>query len=211
MRDRWGRVAGVLGLLAVLGALVVPLVGGAARPGYSHSSQFISELGERGTSDGGWVSWAGFVPVGLVVIGFGVAAALALRGHPRLALGAVIVGVGVGGAYVVSAFARCAAGCPTDGDTAQTIHNLLGGTLEYVGAAVGLLVFGLAARKLEGWRFEARLSLVAVPVIVVIGSFLESESVADQRGTLQRVLELLIFGWIAVVGGRLAAAEPGAV
>lgn len=204
MGERDGVVAGVLAAVAAVACMAVQLVAESARPDYDNASQLISELGERGTPDGAWVSWAGFVPVGLLAIAFGVAAWRALRGERRLAWGVGLVGVGMGVAYVVSAFARCEPGCPTDGDLAQTIHNTLGGALGYLGAAAGMLVFGLRARALPGWRTEALASLVVAPVLLVLGATLPQDSMADTRGVAQRVVELLIFGWMVVVGNRLA-------
>jgi len=200
-----GRWAAGFGFAAALGALVVPIVGGASRDGYDHTSQFISELGERGADDGGLVSWFGFVPVGLLTIAFAVLAARALSPMRRMAIGVLLLGGGVGAAYVVSAGARCEAGCPTDGDVAQTIHNLGGGALEYVGAAAGLVVFGLAARSVAGWRLEGRISLALVPIVVVLAGVVDIESTADWRGLIQRVVEVAIFGWVVMVSRRLWA------
>ena len=204
MGERDGVLAGVLAVAAAVACMAMQLLAEAARPDFDNASQFISELGERGTPDGAWVSWAGFVPVGLLAIAFGVLAWRVLRGEPRMAWGVALVGVGMGLAYVVSAFARCEPGCPSDGDLAQTIHNTLGGALGYVGAVAGMLVFGLRARALGGWRNEAYLSLLVAPVVLVLGAMLEQDSVADSRGVVQRVMELLIFGWMVVAGNRLA-------
>lgn len=209
MGNRDGAVAGVLAVAAAVASMAMQLIAESARPDYDNASQLISELGERGTPDGALVSWAGFVPVGLLAIAFGLAACWALRADRRLAWGAALVGLGAGIAYVVSAFARCEPGCPSSGDLAQTIHNTLGGALEYLGAAAGMLVFGLRARRLPAWHIEAWISLLAVPVVLVLAGIIQQDSVADSRGVIQRVLEVVIFGWMVVIGNRLARDGAG--
>ena len=44
--------------------------GGSLRPEYSHFSQYISELGERGSSTELIMRYAAFVPTGLMHIAF---------------------------------------------------------------------------------------------------------------------------------------------
>jgi hypothetical protein len=184
--------------------LIVTVVGGAARPGYDHGSQFISELGERGAADGFRVSWFGFLPAGVLAVAFGAVAARALWTERQLALGVGIAAVGMGAAYVISAFARCEAGCPSSGDVAQTIHNLLGGALGYVGAVVGMGLFALRARRLPAWRTQGRIALPLALVVLVLSSMVEHGAVADLRGAIQRACEALIWVWFLLVASRLS-------
>jgi hypothetical protein len=208
MEARPGRLALVLVAGGALGAFLVTVIGGAARPGYDHASQFISELGERGSADGFRVSWFGFVPPGLLAIAFGIVAAWILRSERRLATGVAVVAVAMGAAYVISAFARCEPGCPSSGDVAQTVHNLLGGALGYVGAVVGMVLFGLTGRRMAAWRAPALMALVVAPAVAVLSSFLEQDTMADHRGTYQRVCEVLIWGWLIVIGIHLSRPRP---
>ena len=79
----------------------VALVAGAARPGYRHCAQFISELGERGAPHGALVSFAGFLPIGVLAVAFCALAAGPLSGA-RARLGLLLLS-GVGWAYVAAA------------------------------------------------------------------------------------------------------------
>ena len=71
---------------------VMTIVTGALRGEYSHLTQFISELGADGTPYSGLMNYAGFVPAGLLIAGFGAALATTLpRDRFRLAA-AILVG-----------------------------------------------------------------------------------------------------------------------
>jgi hypothetical protein len=192
--------------------VLVPILAGFAAEGYSHRSQYISELGARGADNGALVSLGGFLPIGVLALAFVVLAlpvVQAAGGSRRMAVGLGCF-AGIGAAYVLAAFARCEEGCPTDGDLQQSIHNL-GGLLEYAGAAVGLLVFGLAARRIDGWRTEGRASLTLLPVVLVLMSLAEADGAREWRGAVQRGLEVLLFGWIVVIGRRLARSGEGSL
>ena len=48
------------------------VVSGALRPEYSHVTRFMSELGEAGGSRSYLMNYGGFIPTGLLLIGFSV-------------------------------------------------------------------------------------------------------------------------------------------
>jgi hypothetical membrane protein len=98
----------MLALGGVAGPVVfalVTVVSAALRPGYSHVTNMISELGATGTPYAVLMNYAGFVPAGLMLAALGVALAGVLPRH-RLALaGAVLVtlfGAGVASSGVLS-------------------------------------------------------------------------------------------------------------
>jgi hypothetical protein len=168
-------------------AFAVPGVAAWRSDGYSHVSQFISELGAMGATDGALVSAAGFAPTGALVLAF---VALAAGGLPRtrgVRTGLVCLGA-VGVAYLVSAAFRRNPGCPSTGSLAPSIHNGFG-LLEYLGALAG---FGLLARAL-------RSPVCALAAVLVAAGFagMLTPSLEPFRGASQRVAEAAIFGWIA--------------
>lgn len=127
-----------------------------------------------------------------------------------LVLAVGLVGGGLGGSYAVSGVARCDAGCPEVGDvsTAQQIHNLVG-SLGYVLAIGGVVLFGVAARRTSGpgGRTLARASLIGAPVLVVVAGLVTA--LDDWRGLLQRVLEVLLFAWLLNSGRSGCLPGPG--
>ncbi|MDP1632453.1 MAG: DUF998 domain-containing protein [Caulobacter sp.] len=181
----WAAIIGYL-LLAIL-----IVGGGAAWPGYSHSLQFISELGAAGAPHGMLVSLGGFLPIGIFVTLFAVlAAVIEPRGLLRT-IGFLCLAVFASG-YTVAAFFPCDYGCrPATPSFSQLMHNLfgLGG---YIFAPIGLIILGQAARTWPGGRWLSPLGLVCG--LVAGGAFFGMGS--DAPGLAQRVLEGAVALWI---------------
>jgi hypothetical membrane protein len=199
------RLAPLAGLAASALAFAVPLVGARARPGYSHVSQFISELGERGAPSASWVSAAGFAPIGLLVLLFLGLAGRALPAS-RWKLPGLLCLAAVGAAYLAAWLAPCDPGCPATGSLSQTAHNTFG-ALEYVGASAGLVLLGASFRGSRGWASLAP-ACAAAAVVVAAGFFaMLVPSLSPIRGLAQRIAEGAIFLWIAAVSVSLLRAR----
>ena len=144
--------------------------------GYSHRSQYLSELGARVAPHGAAVSVA-FLVIGVLFVAWAaltaprIAAAVGVTAG-GLAVAVWLAGGGLGASYAVSAVARCDPGCPDeDMSTAQAVHNLAS-TVGYTLAVAALVVFGLAARR-SAWaraRRVGRAGLMAAPVLAAIGA-----------------------------------------
>jgi hypothetical protein len=186
----------------VLFAFATPVAGAVARPDYSHVAQFISELGETGAVHGPWISGAGFAPTGLLVLLFlGLARPafpISRRSHWGVAAFAC---VGLG--YVVGAIARCDVGCPATGSVSQSLHNQFG-VLQYVGAAAGLVLLKGTFERSERWRRLAPACTACAALVATGFVALLVPDLAPIRGLSQRVAEVGIFLWIAVVSLELA-------
>jgi hypothetical protein len=188
--------AALCGLAAVALVLATTVLGGGAREGYSQTAQFISELGERGSPNGGLVSAAGFAPIGLLVLAFLVLVAPQLPRTRGSAAGLWCFGA-VGASYLVSAVARCDPGCPADGSFTQSVHNLFGG-LEYVGACAGLLLFAGAFRSSDRWRPLWPVCVLCAALVGLGFAGVLAPSLAEIRGASQRIAEAGIFGFVAL-------------
>lgn len=201
------RAVSLVAWIGAAGALAVPVIGGLARDGYSHTSQYISELGERGAPNGGVISLGGFLPLGVLA---GVFAALAfkeLRATRFLGAGVAAVGFAIAFGYGVSGVARCQPGCPASGDAGQSWHNL-SGLVEYGVAPIGFLIVAIASRRMAEWRLVRYASIAGVVAFVVLAPLVERESLAGSRGGLQRVLEATLWSWVALVGSQLNGRRP---
>jgi len=199
------RRARVLALGGIVGPLLfaaVAVVCGALRPGYSHVTQFVSELGETGGSHSALMNLLGFVPAGLLFVAFGVA-----LGHvaPRTAssvvaaLLIVVYGLGVTGAGVYS----CDPGCPTDNlSRAAALHLALSMTA-FVAGIAGMALWAYCFRARRGWRplwrFSAVSSALALALLVV---FLASQPTRSLTGVWQRLFVATLDLWCAIVGWR---------
>ena len=67
------RLGLLCGVLAPVLWLAVIIIAGELRPGFDHVGQYISELGERGSSTGVLMRYGGFVATGLLHVSFAAA------------------------------------------------------------------------------------------------------------------------------------------
>ncbi|HEX2988532.1 MAG TPA: DUF998 domain-containing protein [Chloroflexota bacterium] len=217
------RITGLTRLLLAGGVagpilfIIVFLIEGATRPGYSPWRNFVSQLS---TGEGGWVQIANFIMCGVLSLGF--ALALWSSSSPRLArrlawgpalLALFSLALLAGGAFVTDPALGYPPGTPL-GSQGQTWHGAVHGV-------AGLLAFGLLAaacfvyaRRFSGdpeWRGWTAYSSITGTIIAL--GFIASTvtSVLDERGVvpnaptgvIQRVAIIVGWGWIAIFALRL--------
>lgn len=181
----------------VLSIVLLTIIGGATFPGYSHASQFISELGAHGAPHAQLVNFGGFLPAGVLVCAFAVLAWKALPRSAGTAIG--LVGIALFGfGYLVAVFFPCDAGCrPAAPSSSQLIHNTLG-LAGYLSAPVALAILGWQARSWPGGKLLSVLGFVGA-LTAFIGLSLLSPEFA-YVGIAQRLLELSVLTWIVACG-----------
>ncbi len=176
-------------ILVVATYLIMLIGGGILKPGYSHVSQYISELNATGSMNATFIGWIGFMP-------FGIASLLLLIICAPLV---PLKGAGKSGywllmaepiAYIGSTFAPCDLGCPAEGSVTQMIHNALG-FITYLATTIGLVMMGSATNIPTKWRIT--IFSLAVIWFSFFSMMLEPEMVA-YRGLLQRLAEWIVYG-----------------
>jgi hypothetical protein len=187
------KLAFTTGVLGALVVLLLVLLGGATFPNYSPLSQFISELGARGAPHGRLVSLAGFLPAGMLLGSFGVFASQVLPSSRVTLLGLAGIAYYALG-YGVAAFFPCDPGCrPVEPSFSQAVHNLVGGTSYFAGAAA-LIALGVQARSWPDARHLSALGVLGGGVAMVACAFLSPTF--QYVGLAQRVLEACVLSWV---------------
>ena len=191
------KLAFTTGTLGALVILLLTVLGGAAFPNYSHLSQFISELGAREAPHGKLISFAGFLPAGLLLCAFAFFASRVLPRSPVTRWGLVGIALFALG-YGVSAFFPCDPGCrPAEPSLSQVIHTFVGG-VGYFAGGVALILLGTQARGWPGARHLSVLGVSGGGVSLVALLFLSPEF--QYVGLAQRVLELCMLLWVVACG-----------
>jgi hypothetical protein len=197
--------AGIVGPLLFI---VVFLIEGVTRPGYSAWRHYVSQLA---TGPGGWVQVINFLVCGTLVIVFAIGLRYAIRGS-RGSVGApVLIGLFGTALLVAGTFVTDPAlGYPVGAPHLHTLHGMVHGL-------AGLAAFTLlpAAAFVMAWHFAGqpgarRWSVYSVGVgVLLIVMFIASTTVStlDERGVwpnaptgfLQRIAIIGGWTWLAMV------------
>ncbi len=197
--------AGVVGPLLFI---VVFLLEGFTRPGYSQWRHYVSQLA---TGDGGWMQVVNFLVCGTLVITFAIALRQAIGGS-RGSVGApVLIGLFGTALLVAGIFVTDPAlGYPVGAPVVHTAHGMIHGL-------AGLAAFTLlpAAAFVMAWHFSGEpgsrsWTLYSVGVgILLVALFIASTavSVLDERGVwpnaptgfLQRIAIIGGWTWLAIL------------
>jgi Protein of unknown function (DUF998) len=202
------------GAIGPLLFVVVLLIEGATRPGYSAWHNYGSSLS---LGDLGWMQITNFLVCGLLALGFAIGLRQVFRTGRGSVWGPLLLGI-FGLAMIVAGLfvTGPSLGYPpgTHGIGPQTLHGMIHGV-------AGLIVFNslalacfVMARRFAGdpnWKGWALYSLVTG--VLVISSFISSTavSVLDERGVLpgsptgllQRIGIIAGWSWISFLAIRL--------
>jgi hypothetical protein len=211
-RISMNRTLLAVGVLAPVAFLVVLLVEGATRPGYSAWRMFGSNLA---TGPGGWMQIANFVICGVLVM----AASVGLgRTTPQTRWGPRLVGVFglslvVAGAFVTDPGLGYPPGTPLKPSGPPSWHGAVHGfnALVCFGAvtAAALVYWRAFARDRHTRAWAIYSGLTGAASLLLFPAFLVANAM-DQNGTwhdapgglLQRIAIALAWGWVSLVSLR---------
>jgi len=204
----WRRAENLSGMLApVLWAAAI-IVCGAMRPEYSHVRQFISELGERGSSTELVMRYAAFVPTGLMHVAFSAFLFSAFRGKGLAAIAATLLAVN-GISRIGAGMFPCAAGCAGPRLLlSQQLHSISAfvGFVAFIGAA---LLWGVVLGRAGDFRVLSRCSMAAGILGLIFALLMSSSS--EQRvatGLYERLSSGVLSAWLFVFAARLWRTRP---
>jgi hypothetical membrane protein len=207
MRVSLDRVGILCGLAApVLWAAAITLCG-SLRPGYSHLTQYISELGERGSSTESLMRYAGFVLTGILHVLFAGSLYGALKGD-RLAPAPPLLLALNGLGRVAAGLFPCEVGCAGPRVLlSQKLHSLAAGVgfFSLIGAAIigGVVLRRRGLGKMSAYSIISG-SLGLVFLLLMSGG---AESRAG-TGLYERLSSGLLSLWVLVLAARLWYLKP---
>jgi len=201
--------AGIVGPILFI---LVFLIEGATRPGYSAWRNFVSQLA---TGDGGWMQVVNFLVCGVLVLIFAIGLRWAIAGTRGSIAGPVLLGMFAISLLVAGTFSTDPTlGYPEGAAQVHTTHGMIHGL-------AGLAAFSIlpAAAFVMAWHFAAdpggkRWTVYSIVVgVILIVMFIASTTVStmDQTGVwpnaptgfFQRIAIIAGWTWIAMVAWRL--------
>jgi hypothetical membrane protein len=181
---------------------------GAIRPGYSHFTQYISELGERGSSTELIMRYAAFVPTGLMHVAFAAFLAVAFRGDRLATIAAILLGLN-GLARMGAGVFPCETGCAGPAVTLSArMHSLFAGVgfLSLIGAVA---LWGVVFKRYQGFRDLTAYSVgTAVVGLVFLLLMVWSPEAGTARGLFERLSSGVLSLWILVFAARAWEIDP---
>jgi hypothetical membrane protein len=213
----WLLAGGVAGPLLFI---VVFLIEGATRPGYSVWRNYVSDLS---LSDQGWEQISNFLVCGALVIGLAVAFGRLWRTGPAATWGPRLVGAfGVGllvaGTFSIDPGRGYPAGAPLTGNP-HTLHAYVHGINGMVVFNVLVIACFVLGRRFAlepgsaGWARYCRITGTLVLLLEVLGtvssSLAENGVFTSPTGLIQRAEIILGWTWLALTALRLLRQQPG--
>ena len=194
-----GILCGVLAPLLWASAIVFC---GTLRPGFSHFTQYISELGERGSSTELLMRYGAFVATGLMHVAFAAALATAFKSSRPGVIAAVLIGLN-GLARIAAGFFPCEVACEETGSLGQRMHSFSAG-VGFVALVVSAIVWSVVFRRTRDLRALAAYS--AISGALGLGFLVLMDWSAEQgtaRGLFERLSSGVLSLWILVFALRL--------
>jgi hypothetical membrane protein len=195
------------GVVAFLPHLLAVLLASSQRHPFDHTQQFLSELGERGSTTANLMNYFGILPTGTLIALFAVVILSNAGKAPLLRIaGGLILIHGV--CRVVAALFPCDVGChPAVPSLSQFIHN--------VAAAVGFLALVAAPFVVGRWLLVQRRGLAIVGATFFLGSvataslILFNINAAGGVGLYQRIALGSLQLWLSIFALHLLLHQRG--
>ncbi len=199
----FGLKAGILcGVLAPLLWASAIAYCGTLRPGFSHFTQYISELGEHGSSTELLMRYGAFVPTGLMHLAFAGALAVAFRSSRLGVLAAILLGLN-GLARISAGFFPCDIGCEETGSLGQRMHSLSAG-VGFLALTVSTVLWSVVFRRTPNLRNLAAYSMASgVLGLAFLLLMLWSAEHGTARGLYERLSSGVLSLWILAFALRL--------
>jgi uncharacterized protein DUF998 len=199
------RLLAICGLVAPFVYSAATLAAAAGHPGYSQSTQFISELGATGAPTASLMNYGGFLIYGALVAVFAVGLHGGVRAGPGDWVSAALL-AGYGLSYVALAFAPCDPGCRGNpGSFHHRAHFLLGDVIVFTAAAAPLVLYARLRRD-AAW---AGLAWLVAGAGIAAWAVFELPLPGLPSGLKQRLWLLIIFLWIVTLALRLLHLSSG--
>jgi hypothetical membrane protein len=199
------RIGNLCGIFApVLWALAI-IFCGSLRPEYSHLTQFVSELGERGSSTEFIMRYAGFVPTGLMHVAFSAFLYVAFKGSRLAAVAAALLAIN-GLARVGVGMFPCELGCAGRRLLlSQKLHSLSAGAgfFALIGASV---LWGILLRRYPSLRGLSVYSISSGVLGLVFLIFMSSSAeLKVGTGLYERLSTGALSLWVFVFAAPMVA------
>ena len=203
MKFMLAKIGNLCGMLApVLWAAAI-IFCGSTRPQYNHLTQYVSELGERGSSTEFIMRYAGFVPTGLMHMAFSAFLYVTFK-EGRLAQIAALLLALNGLARIGAGMFPCEVGCAEPRLLlSQKLHTLSSGVgfFALIGSSI---LWGILCRRYESLSNLSWYSIISgILGLLFLLLMLRSADARMATGLYERLSTGVLSLWVLVFAARL--------
>jgi hypothetical membrane protein len=196
----------VSGIAAPLALGLATWIAGSLHPGYSHASQFISELGATGAPYRAIMNYGGIVPAGVLTLAFALGMYWNLG--PRLSIAASSAFVAVAGlGRLTAGIFPCDPGCSMVEMSSSARMHMLGGYVAFACGILAPLVFALAMRSVRP-RLSVLSLILGFGALVALVAGMQLGQGSPFVGVFQRLHLAFFYGWTIVIAIAGPASAP---
>ena len=196
---RTGILCGVLAPLLWAAAIAYC---GTLRPGFSHFTQYISELGERGSSTELLMRYGAFAATGLMHLAFAAALAVIFRSSRLGVLAAILLGLN-GLARIGAGFFPCDAGCEETGSLGQRMHSL-SAAVGFLSLAISTVLWSVVFKRAPNLRNLSAYSVASgILGLAFLLLMVANAEPGAARGLFERLSSGVLSLWILLFALRL--------
>ena len=193
-----GRGLLLAGLAAPIVLAVAVVVAGRFEPGYSHISQFVSELGAVGASNRIVFSYGGLFLSGLLTVLFALGMYLLVKPSQSFVASSLLAALAGFGRLVAGVF-PCDAGCVIENMSfLATLHALAGFAALSSGAFAPLLLAMGLRRRRQSQLFWLSVGLGGASLVLVFIMFGFGKGL-PYVGVIQRLILAAFYTWVVAV------------
>ncbi len=194
----------ILSLCGLLGAVVYPVfifIATSQLPGYSHTAEYISNLGAVGQPSA-LIMNIGFIVTGILIMLFGFSTLQPFQKDWKGLVGGIFIMI-EGLAQILSGIFSCDPGCSATQPTmAESIHNMVG-PLAFILIILATIFWAFRFRKQTNWnKFWIYTLLTGIAAFILFGIFGMSVG-TPMVGVWQRLLRTTLYVWVALFSYRL--------
>lgn len=207
MKVRLFKIGILCGIVAPLLWALVIIVSGSLRPEYSGFTQYISELGERGSSTELLMRYAGFVPTGLMHAAFAAVLYGVFRGNRLAAIAALLLAVNGLGRVGAGLF-PCELGCTGPRILlSQKLHSISSG-IGFLAIIASSLLWGIFLKFKPKLRWLGLFSIGSgILGLVFLLLMLSSAEARTATGLYERLSTGVLSLWVMLFAIRLWSVE----
>ncbi|MCL1077528.1 DUF998 domain-containing protein [Parashewanella spongiae] len=191
----------ILPILSLLWLASTIIIGGIYYPNYSHTSQFISELGATGSPYGNYINYLGFIPTELLMFGFIAVCYKTLPASYLNKLGLLFIFF-YSASLTIASLYPCDFECKPETPTTSHLIHIFSALPGYLGGITSILVLSFSSNN---WNQEPSFKIASFTIAILASSaFLNISSDSNIVGVYQRILEVLIYSWFIFFGYQLS-------